>query len=527
MSNAITDKPEERPKTGPLREPGPSDLHQDEPTVARVVGSIGAALVIFGGMALMFSVAGYTTRVGPGLALFLLCLGMGGLLYHSVFDQDIQFRRMYGLFSAALLLVGLYFCLAPGHVPAEEGQSAKYVWGALMRWGVPALLLGMLFQFSFQRNEEDRFYLEIGQYALGGAGAVLAVVGLISGLLAAELASKQLSFFLPTGAALCVCGLVLLVSFVAVRGVSDDIAYYTALGFGAAGLLVVLIVLGRGLFTETGPRYVVNFGMVLVFISVAYAVAGASLALDVPFFTLFRRELAAFFVSPLSYVALFAFGIFAWFSYVQFLGDALTRSLPEPVVGRYILTFLPVFVLQFIPPAITMRLFSEESRAGTLEVLFTTPVEEASVVMAKFCAGLVTFLAAWAPFGLVLLAIPLSDGKFFDYRPMVSFAIVLVLTGAAFISVGLFFSSLTSDQVVSVLLSFGAMLGFTLAYFARLIIPPSYEAVRAVLRHMSYVDLWAEALQGKIILRHLVFFLSVTVLALFATVKVLESRKWR
>jgi ABC-2 type transport system permease protein len=541
MSNAITDRPEDRPQPGLVPELGPSAVQQDEPTIARVVGSIGAALVIFSGMALLMAVIGRGSWLGPEWALLILMTGMSGLLYHSVFDRDMQFRRMYGLFSAVLLLLGLYFCMAPRSFTGPDDKPVLR-WGAWLAWGVPSLLLGLLFQFSFQRNEDDRRLLNLGQFSLGGAGALLGVFGMALALFAGERLLDMLGlgakaglapgtpqlYFLTYVSTLAICGLVLLLSFVAVRGVEEDLAYYTALGTGGVGLLVLLIALGRTLFATGGAMYFVNFGLVLMAISFAYAVTGATLALDWPFFVLFRRDLAAFFVSPLSYVALFAFGIFAWFSYVSFLGYVLAGSQREPVVMLYIFAILPVFVLQFLAPAITMRLLSEEARTGTLEVMFTSPVDEVSVVMAKFCAGMVTFLAAWAPFGLILLAIPLAGAKdFFDYRPLVSFAIVLVVTGAAFISVGLMFSSFSSDQIVSLLLSLGGMLAFTFVFFARMVIPGKYVAVREVLQHMSYLHVWQEALLGKIILRHLVFFLSITVLSLFISVKVLESRKWR
>jgi ABC-2 type transport system permease protein len=309
--------------------------------------------------------------------------------------------------------------------------------------------------------------------------------------------------------------------------VEEDVAYYTALGTGALGLLVFLIALGRSTFTPGGPAYFVNFGVLVMAISFAYAAAGVSLASDLPFFVLLRRDLAAFFVSPLSYVVLFAFGLFAFAGYAYFISVVLSNTQREPVAARYIFSILPVIVMLILPPAITMRLFAEESRTGTLEVMFTSPVDEVSVVLAKFCAGLITFLAAWSPAGLLLIAIPLAGGNFFDYRPLISFSIVLAVTGAAFISVGLMFSSATSDQIVSLLLALGAMLAFTFAYFAAFLLPASYSALREVLRHVSYLHLWEEALQGKIILRHLVFFLSAAVLSLFITVKVLESRKWR
>ena len=78
-------------------------------------------------------------------------------------------------------------------------------------------------------------------------------------------------------------------------------------------------------------------------------------------------------------------------------------------------------------------------RSGTMEVLLTAPVDETTVVFSKFLAGLITFLVVWAPFGLYLVTIPVSGGTPFDYRPLLSFFITLVVTGAGFIGMGLGF----------------------------------------------------------------------------------------
>src|SRR5262249_34904036 len=153
-----------------------------------------------------------------------------------------------------------------------------------------------------------------------------------------------------------------------------------------------------------------------------------SLAFDLPFFVLFRRELASFFVSPLTYVVLFAFGLFAWGTYMVFLGRLIGGPVREPVFALFVLQFLPLLVYQSIPPIITMGLLSEESRTGTLEVMLTAPVDEVSIVLAKFAAAMVTYFVALAPFALVLLAIPLSGGNVFDYRPMLSFFLGLAVT---------------------------------------------------------------------------------------------------
>src|SRR5262249_48345588 len=156
--------------------------------------------------------------------------------------------------------------------------------------------------------------------------------------------------------------------------------------------------------------------------------------------------------------------------------------------------------LIFVVPVLTMRLLSEEARSGTLEVLFTAPVDEPIVVLAKFCSALITYLVVWLPFGLVLLSIPLAGGKMFDYRPMFSFFVALVCSGAMFVSMGLFCSSLTKNQIGSGMLTFVGMLLLTFVHF--LSMNPGMDAsLQAVLTHVSYLHLWFSTLEGKIILR--------------------------
>src|SRR4051794_27976019 len=102
MSKATAERHDERfTPARPLGESAPSVMREDEPTVPRTVGMIGAALVIFGGMALGFNLTGNAVRVGSGWAVFTLALGMAGLLYQSAFDRDPQFRRIFMAFGVA------------------------------------------------------------------------------------------------------------------------------------------------------------------------------------------------------------------------------------------------------------------------------------------------------------------------------------------------------------------------------------------------------------------------------------------
>ena len=283
------------------------------------------------------------------------------------------------------------------------------------------------------------------------------------------------------------------------------------------------------MFTADGPNYFVSYGTVLLVVGLLYTLTGCGLASDSPLVVLTRRELGAFFFTPMAYLVLLGFGVATWISYTIWLdGISEPRAIAiEPIVQSYLVALFPVIALIFIVPALTMRLLSEEQRSGTLEVLLTAPVDETMIVLSKFLAALITYLVVWAPFGLYLLAIPLSGGNPFDYRPLLSFLVALIATGAAFMSMGLFFSSLTKNQVASGVLTLAGMLLLTYSFsqFHRGL--PDDSVLRKLMMHASYIDIWANSLEGKITPRFLLFPLSMTVLCLFLTVKVLESRKWR
>lgn len=510
MSTKVTPERNDERITGrPLGESAPSVMREDEPTGPRTVGMIGAALVIFGGMALAFNLAGRAVTLGTGWAVFFLAMGMAGLLYQAAFDRDPQFRRTFMAFGVAGLLLGLLLCLVP--YPTVVGQQ--------LRWGAPLLLLSLLFFLAFQRNESEDRLRRLTQVLFGGAGVAMAAIGLVIGFFRHD-------FFLPVGFVLALIGLLYLAAFVGARGIADDLAFRAAQGIAGIGAAIILLVVGRSLVTAEGSVFFVSTGLPMLVLALLYVGTGLVLSLDWPFFVLLRRELGAFFLSPIAYLALLSFSFFAWLSFLSFLTTVSNRMVVEPILGIYIFSLYPVFVLIFVVPILTMRLLSEESRSGTLEVLFTAPVDEPIVVLAKFCSALLTFLVVWLPFGLVLLAIPLAGGNMFDYRPMFSFFVALVCSGAMFVSMGLFCSSLTQNQIGSGMLAFVGMLLFTFVFFlgrGQGLDP----ALEGVLKHMSYLDLWDSALEGKIVLRKLLFPVSMTILFLFMTVKVLESRKWR
>src|SRR5262249_22770521 len=156
------------------------------------------------------------------------------------------------------------------------------------------------------------------------------------------------------------------------------------------------------------------------------------------------------------------------------------------------------------------------------------PVDEFNVVLSKFLATLIFFLLMWVPWALFLASVRIVGNEPFDYRPLLSFLIVLTCTGAGFVAMGLFFSSITRNQIVSAVLTFAGMFGLFFIYFAIFLVrtkAPTSPWI-TVLTHMSFVDLWFNSLDGKLQPQFLLFHVSAAIFWLFLTVKVLEARKW-
>lgn len=246
-----------------------------------------------------------------------------------------------------------------------------------------------------------------------------------------------------------------------------------------------------------------------------------------------RRELGAFFVSPIAYV-IGALLIVV----VAILGYILPVSTGSPfsMTGVYAwVTYLMVFLI----PLFTMRLIAEERKTGTLEMLLTSPVRDWELVVGKWLGAFVFYLAITA-FVLVFVVLsyvytPLQAevhpfGLSFhvanlDYGTIVTGYLGLVLAGAAFLAVGVLMSSLTSNQIIA---AFGAAVVLIALYYllgnlSSVISQPYgafFDYASGYNRYLSFGE-------GRLVVKDVVYFLSLVVGALFITTRVLESRKWR
>lgn len=247
--------------------------------------------------------------------------------------------------------------------------------------------------------------------------------------------------------------------------------------------------------------------------------------------TLLRRELGAYFLGPMAYLVLLGFQVIAWLNFWQ-LVEVLSRpqnefsGLNHPL-NTYISGSAPFWIALLVAvPALTMRLLAEERRSGTIEGLLTLPITETEVVISKWLAGVVMFLALLAPFALYLPVLYHYGRYPFDLGPMLSLGIGLTTIGMMFVAIGLFFSSLTRNQVLAAVGTFVVL--FLLVLLTSLVYQYALD------RRAS----WADAIRfgallvqvhafgsGQLDLRFLAMHLSVAAFMLFLTVKVLQFRE--
>jgi ABC-2 type transport system permease protein len=421
-SDAITEKVEQNSMPGgwrPTRESAPSVMRKDEPTLARWIGLGGLAALTLGSVILLAAARQAAHGVAPtAFGTIFVTLGLVCLLFHAARETDSQIRRIYWIVGLLWLAVGILVSALP-----FRGAPA----GALfLPYGFTSMALALLFLLPTVRNETEESYRQRTMLLIGMVGAILAATGFIGG-------NVSESFLLPYGLLLLLLGLMYLWAFVGLAGSDGDVGYRVGQAVGFAGGLFFLVALGRSFIpwllylvkirSLQPESYFVPSGLLLGAFAFLYLALSIGLCSDWRFVVLTRRELAAFFYSPIAYFVFFKMNIVAlwvFFNFVSMLfGRALLMQqkteLPEPILVDYVIGWFPIIATIFVVPVLTMRLLSEENKTGTLEVLFTAPVTETSVVLSKFLATFVVFLLAWLPTGLYLIALRVEGGQEFEY----------------------------------------------------------------------------------------------------------------
>jgi gliding motility-associated transport system permease protein len=249
-----------------------------------------------------------------------------------------------------------------------------------------------------------------------------------------------------------------------------------------------------------------------------------------------EKEWRHYFGSPIAWVALFVwtllFGIFFFFGLSFFVRQsAMTAQQmefgPKMSLNEYVIR--PVFhnmavVALFLAPMLTMRLFAEEKRQGTIELLATSPITDLQIVLGKF-------LAATALYALMILAGLLNLAMLWHYsttppewKPVVTGFFALLLFGACFIALGTFLSTLTRNQIVAGILSFCLFLGIWTLGWAD---DPTNGPVMKVVAYLGVTNHMEDLVKGVVDLKDVVFYLSFIAFGLFLTHQSVESQRWR
>lgn len=247
------------------------------------------------------------------------------------------------------------------------------------------------------------------------------------------------------------------------------------------------------------------------------------------FWTLLRRELGSFFLNLTGYVIIAAVALLTGLSFVVLIQNLGGDPSPMPVTEMFYQTYFFWLIVLLVTPAITMRLYALEKASGTFETLTTTPVGDLQIVAAKFCAALFFYLTAWLPLGLCLWIVRhfTQQGAGLDAGTITGMCLGIFLTGSLFLALGCFASSLTRSQVAAAMISFvlGVSL-FSLGFLAEAL-PATAHWQAQVISYFGLFGQMRDFARGVVDTRSVVFYVSLTFLFLFLTLRVVESRRWK
>ena len=230
---------------------------------------------------------------------------------------------------------------------------------------------------------------------------------------------------------------------------------------------------------------------------------------------IFKRELWAYFTGPIGYIFI---AIFLLLSNGHF---AINTLLAYKSGFSEVFNFMTI-VLIILIPLMTMRLWSEEKKQKTDQLLLTAPVSTTGVVLGKFFAALCVFLIALVP-TLVYPAIVIWKGVL-DTGVVIGNYVGIILVTSAYIAICIFISSLTKSQIISAI---GGVLALALFFIADILVGVSSSAiVNTILSFFSMVTRYTNIYIGVLSIADLLYFVSLTVIFLFLTSRVIEKQRW-
>jgi ABC-2 type transport system permease protein len=250
--------------------------------------------------------------------------------------------------------------------------------------------------------------------------------------------------------------------------------------------------------------------------------------------SLMKKEIRAYFSSPIAYVIIAGFLLlvgYFFYSLVWWFNAQAMQMAQNPYYAQQInineMVFSPLFhnmsiILILVAPLLTMRLLAEEKKSGTDELLYTSPLSVGQIVLGKYFAALV-MLAVMLGLTALLSIFAFAFGNP-EVAPWLTGYLGLFLMGATFIAIGMFFSSLTENQIVAAFLTFVTLLLFLVLSW---VTSSGSGGWREVLGYLSFSQHFEDMTRGILDTKDIVYYLSLSFFGLFLAHSVIQSRRWR
>ena len=242
-----------------------------------------------------------------------------------------------------------------------------------------------------------------------------------------------------------------------------------------------------------------------------------------------RKELSSYFASPIAYVVIGFFALMFGFFYYSLLlyFDRQSLQAAGQAVNVNEQFLRPVFlnatvIFLFVLPLVTMRTYSEEKRSGTIELLLTAPLTDLQIILGKFL-GAMGLYAAMLAITFVHVGLLFVFGNP-EWRPVATTYLGLLLMGGCFVSIGLLISSLTKNQIVAGMITFGVFLMLWVINWIASFMGPTTQQV---LNYLSITDHLDDFTKGIIDTKHLVYYVSFITFGLFLTARSVDTERWR
>jgi len=250
--------------------------------------------------------------------------------------------------------------------------------------------------------------------------------------------------------------------------------------------------------------------------------------------SLMKKEIRSYFSSPIAYVVIAGFLLlvgYFFYSLVGWFNAQAMQMAQNPYYAQQVninqMVFSPLFhnmsiILILVAPLLTMRLLAEEKKSGTDELLYTSPLSVGQIVLGKYFAALV-MLAAMLGLTALLSIFAFALGNP-EIAPWLTGYLGLFLMGATFIAIGLFFSSLTENQIIAAFLTFVTLL---LLLVLNWVTSSGSGTWQSVLGYLSFSQHFEDMTRGILDTKDIVYYLSFSFFGLFLAHSVLQSRRWR